>query len=273
MKNSILSVVMLSCVALLSACGLTGMDNTENERHFITWNSYLGYSVDETPRMDLTYIATNENEIEKEDICEVSLISDAGEIKAKSFDVFEGSGGSGYLLMTISIALPRLDAGTYHISGVKITENEKAVKTYDIGIWTIDVRAEISSDIAYERCSFLNSVFADYYSEIVNESDTMITVLGLSFDLENKQPQIIITESENLETGTTLGTRIIPPGRMKFFNFRFADAEGNPILAEEFIALKPFLIYEKDGKEVYASMNTTIYSPSYEESDILKIIH
>lgn len=248
------------------------MENAETERCFIAWNSYLGYTVNEQPQMDLTYIVTNKNITIEETIREVILMADAGEIRATSFDVIEGSRGTNYQLMTLSLELPELNTGVYHISEVKIIEDAGKSTLYGIGMWTIEVRGEVSLDVEYGRSSFLNGVFAEYYSEIINDSNQSITVLGLDFELENKPLQIIITESENMEIETKQGTRVVSPRQMKFFNFQFIDVEGKPIAVEEFVVIKPFLIYEKNGERMYTTMQKTIYSPVCEESDILRYI-
>lgn len=263
------ALVFLSCICILTACSVENTQGEENKRHFIEWNSYLGYSIYEEPVLDLTYILSNNNS--ENDINEVVLISNHGEIKATSFDIFKGSAGNGYVLMTLSVKLHSLKEGTYHVKSAKIQENGGKTTLYNIGNWIIDVKGNLASEISYKKCSYSSACFENYYSEIVNESKSTIAILGLFFSLENKSPQIVITESGGLEESAALGTQTIDPGQMKFFNFQFTDAAGN-LLSTEFIALKPFLFYEKDGEKFYAPMNTTIYSPTYTESDIQKIL-
>ena len=264
---------LVICMLVSSSCCFREEIAVKSKkRHFIQWDSYLGYIVNEDIIIDLAYIAAAEDFYTIENISYISLDSNKGDILVEAIDVFSGTEISDYSLETLSLTLEPLNIGTYYITGVEIREkDEKKSSYYDIGNWTLDIRDTFSGNIEYGKCSYVSNVFENFFCEIINKNNKDIKVEGIYFHLKNKTPEVKITESKSFDVYPASGSNIIPSLEMRYFNFQFLNAKD--ILFSNFVAIKPFLCYTKDGEEFYAPMNTAIYNSVYTDDDILEIMN
>jgi|GEM_PF-3549570 len=271
MKKS-LSTLIIIIVLCLASCNFMH-DWPDDGLYFMRWESYHAYSIGEFPYLQLAILAVHADnkKLELPEITEISLISDKGELPSTDFNVDISNTQKDYAMITIGVSLDDLPQNEYTITGVRLVDNSGISNTYDIGTWFVQVSNEYSdSDLAYGKKTFYSSAFDMYTIEIINNTDSVIDISDLEFDIPNKQYSVQIKSSPSYDHIFDSNDMSIQPYSMRSFEFTYIS---NNMDVPSFSSLRPVLVYKINNVEKRTVLPTTIYSMVPKENEIKELAY
>ncbi len=249
----------------------------DDGNYYMKSNSYHGYFVNEQAHIQLALVQIHKNSKKSKPLEYRSfyLISEQGEIEARTGNFILGEGQKEYSLYTLELFLPNLSQGYYEINKLKLVDNKNNETVYDIGDWTLEIKkGEESKDIRTGKTLLMTSGFDSYSTELINLTNKQIMIGDLFFKLKDKEYLIKAEKGKDFDMQEERSVDMnLEPGDKRGFRYSFSAKDNSDINVCEFISIKPFIKYYIDNKEYETSLPAAIYSPCVTEETIQYLIN
>ncbi len=277
-----LSVIMIIIIITVSLILVENRDFTflnilkqypEEGLYFCKWNSYHHYNYDEKPFLQLSYFRFHSMPGIEENIKEYILKSDKGDIIATYKGNTIGVQRDLYTGNTLILQLPILKPNQYIIDRLELVDINGKSKIYDIGNWNIQIESiEMVEDLIIGRSTLYSYDFDTYRVELTNNTNHIINIKDLNFELYNSVHEVAIISSDDFLDNNNLSTDCsLNPMQTKTFQFTIKLKEPDEFT---FISLRPVLTYSVDDIDKKLLIPTSIISnPPNSDEQVIEYIN
>jgi|GEM_PF-3640477 len=269
-----LSIILLLTIStIIGGCEINNEPDEPNETlpiHFMEWNSYYGFSTDDTEGfIQLPYLEVSENPEFIKNIRNVELISMDNSIRASTIHTILGTNEEedDYIISTLQLTFNFQEYIRREFTEIRI-ETSEGFYTWDIGSIVIDfIESTDTEHIEMGAREIQSNLFSDYQIILKNVSEYEISIYGIEYELPKLNDSYYMIASDkfinNVDAYPKRERLTLDPGQEIYIRFVFDTDENADNL---FICLKPYVIYEINEQRVLEELDYMIFSPIVTDS-------